>query len=81
MQQRGINAQHIDVLLDYGQVEYHRGRELFYLTKASLARLQREQACTPQELDKVRNTYLVVDGDELVTVGHKRCHFKRDRKH
>ena len=37
MQQRGISSQAVEWLLDFGHADYHRGREIFFWSRKSLA--------------------------------------------
>lgn len=79
MQQRGVSGQMVDLLIDYGAVDYHRGAEVICLDKRSWSRLCDDMPCPKQVLDKLRNCYLVLADGIVVTVGHKTTHFKTQR--
>ncbi|MGL4715306.1 MAG: DUF4258 domain-containing protein [Aeromonas sp.] len=79
MQQRGIDPELVETLLSVGRSAYHQGRELVYLDRKGLATLQAESALPPGFCQRLRRHYLVLEGGEIVTVGHKTIHFKRDR--
>ncbi|MGL5948412.1 MAG: DUF4258 domain-containing protein [Aeromonas sp.] len=79
MQQRAIGLLAIDLLLDFGRSCYHRGGEMVYFDKHSFRFLQGRYHLTPNETDKLRHQYLVLSAGDLISVGHKTAHFKRDR--
>ena len=79
MQQRGISEQVVEVLLSFGCSHYHKGREVVFLDHHSLARLDRSGDWSRQDCQQLRRHYLVLQGCEVVTVGHRTTHFKRDR--
>lgn len=79
MQQRGISSQAVEWLLDFGHADYHRGREIFFWSRKSLARLAQQTSISHQQCQRLRRHYLVLDDEEIVTVGHRTTHFKRDR--
>jgi hypothetical protein len=73
MQQRGISAAAIDVLLNYGRSSHdHQGCELVYFDKAARARLARHNPAAAREAQRLCRTYAVVGSDgAVVTVGHR----------
>ncbi|MFQ2433357.1 DUF4258 domain-containing protein [Aeromonas caviae] len=79
MQQRGIAPELVEMLLQIGCSVYHKGRELVYLDRKGLAILQAEWGLPAEFCQRLRRHYLVLQGGEIVTVGHKTTHFKRDR--
>lgn len=79
MQQRGVSGLMVDLLIDYGAVDYHRGAQVIWLDKRGWRQLCRELPCPKQILDKVRRCYLVMAEGIIVTVGHKTTHFKTQR--
>jgi len=79
MQQRGVTEPMVDLVLDYGSVDYHRGAEVISITKRDWKKICRDKACPKQLLDKLRNCYLVWANGFVVTVGHKTTHFKTNR--
>ena len=73
MQQRGISAAAIDVLLNYGRSSHdHQGCELVYFDKATRARLARDNPAALRKAQRVCRTYAVLGPDGAVlTVGHR----------
>ena len=78
--ERAIPEVVIDLILDFGAVEYHRGREKMWLDKKGL-----RQACRylgkPHQTyaELLHQTYLILDHGTVVTVARKTCHHKRAR--
>lgn len=79
MQQRGISEQIVEHLLAFGRTSYHKGREVVYFDHQTLSRLQRVGEVSQQICQKLRRHYLVLQDGDVVTVGHRTVHFKRDR--
>ncbi|MCV3290712.1 DUF4258 domain-containing protein [Aeromonas media] len=79
MQQRGIDPEWVELLLSSGRSAYHQGREVVYLDRKGVAMLQAECGLPAQCCQRLRRHYLVLQGGEIVTVGHKTAHFKRDQ--
>ncbi|MFM5447425.1 DUF4258 domain-containing protein [Aeromonas veronii] len=79
MQQRGIAPELVELLLIIGRSSYHQGRELVYLDRKGVTMLQAEYGVPAECCQRLRVHYLVQQGGEIVTVGHKTTHFKRDR--
>jgi len=79
MQQRGITEQVVEALLAFGCSLYHKGREVVFLDHHSLARLGHCGEWSRQDCLQLRRHYLVMQGGEVITVGHRTTHFKRDR--
>ncbi|HDN9016138.1 TPA: DUF4258 domain-containing protein [Aeromonas salmonicida] len=79
MQQRGIAAAVVDTLLTFGRSSYHRGREVVYFDRTAFRQLQAGGELTPQECERLRGHYLVLQDGDIVTVGHRTTHFQRDR--
>ena len=81
IRQRGICEDVLPLLFKFGQKTHDNvGGKVFYLNKASRARIERE--CGPEALRKIRDRldiYAVVgEGNGLVTVGHR---FRRIKRH
>ena len=83
MQQRGIRAQALEALLDFG-CERHihfRGREIVYFDKKARARLARSKAVAPRSravapakagAERFSRTYAILGSDgTVITVGHR----------
>ncbi|MBL0629003.1 DUF4258 domain-containing protein [Aeromonas jandaei] len=79
MQQRGIAPELVELLLSIGRSFYHQGRELVYLDRKGVTMLQAEYGVPAECCQRLRGHYLVLQDGEIVTVGHKTTHFKRDR--
>ncbi|GAA5191664.1 hypothetical protein [Ferrimonas gelatinilytica] len=77
MQQRAIPMASIELLLAFGQSDFHRGREVVFFGKGAW---QRAKRCISRIPERFRRHYLVLDGGEVVTVGHRYRHFRRDRR-
>lgn len=73
MQQRGIGAHALEVLLDYGRIAHdHRGAEVVFFDKRSRARLARANAVAAREAERLARTYAVLGSDgAVITVGHR----------
>jgi hypothetical protein len=81
MQQRGIGADVIDDLLDYGRMAHdHRGAEIVFFDKSSRQRLARERG--DEALRRLGNrlrAYLVIDtAGDVLTVGHRTRRIRRN---
>ncbi|MBY6093948.1 DUF4258 domain-containing protein [Ferrimonas balearica] len=77
MQQRAIPMASIELLLAFGESEFHRCREVVFFGKQAWQRVTDKLCAVP---DRFRNHYLVLQGGEVVTVGHRLKHFKRCRR-
>lgn len=80
MQQRGIPADTVDLVLDYGrQVHDHRGAVICYLDKAARRRIERE--CDRGQLrvcGRALNAYVVLSTEgSVMTVGHRYRRIRR----
>jgi hypothetical protein len=73
MQQRGIRADAIEALLDYGRASpAGDGCELVFFDKAARARLFRDNPDAVREAERLCRTYAVLGRDgAVVTVGHR----------
>ena len=79
MQQRGISYQAVELLLAYGRSSYHRGREVLFFDRQARRALWNSAELDGNQWERISRNYLVLDGGTVLTVGHKTCHFKRDR--
>ena len=72
MQQRGIRAPVVDWLLAYGAVDHQRGAQFYFFDKRARLALQRNVG-EPllQRHAKALNAYVVCEGGEVITVGHR----------
>ena len=80
MQQRAISSSTIEVLLDFGEVEFYHGCEIFSLRKSLCKRLVRLKLISKSLLEKATGIYVVMKGERVITVGHRYRRFKRSRK-
>jgi len=73
MQQRGIRADTIEALLDYGRAApASNGCELVFFDKAARARLFRDNPEAAKEAERLCRTYAVLGRNGVVvTVGHR----------
>ncbi len=74
MQQRGIRADAVESLLDFGRTAHdHRGAEIVFFDKAARRRLARERGDEAlRRLGKRLRAYVVVGTDgNVLTVGHR----------
>ena len=71
MQQRGIRAQALEVLLDYGRVAHvEGGRDIVYFDKKARARLAK--VGDSRDAGHLTRTYAILAPDgTVVTVGHR----------
>ena len=79
MQQRGVAAAHLDLLLDFGR-EYHdhHGAVVLMLDRRTARRISGRGFVKPSELDQLRGLYAVVGTDgSLRTVGHRTRRLRR----
>lgn len=79
MQQRGITQRDIDVLLQFGHSEFHRGREIVSFDRRSWLTLLNSKQIVLSECERLRKQYVILDGGTVITVAHKTKHFKKDR--
>jgi len=78
--QRGIPPVAIDLVMDFGSVEFHRGREIFRLDKKGLRKAKHYLGKLNEGyLAVLKDIYVVVDGETVVTVARTTGHLKRNR--
>jgi len=73
MHQRGIRAEVLEALLDYGR-EVHAGGgcDLVFFDKRARARLPRENAALAAQAARVCKSYAIVGSEgSVITVGHR----------
>lgn len=71
-QQRAIPAAAVDALLSYGERKRHHGADVYFLTKRSRLRAQKELGQQYRSLEKALNSYLVIaDDGTLITAGRR----------
>lgn len=75
LQQRGIPANVIETLLDFGREEYdHRGSRIVYFDRRTRCQLQRAVGqASYKRIERHLDAYAVVAGSgEVITVGHRK---------
>ena len=73
MQQRGILADALDVLLDFGRVRpAGNGRDIIFFDKRSRAHLAKAGRLSDAEADRALKSYAILESDgKVITVGHR----------
>ena len=73
MQQRGIPAATLDVLLDFGSAKpAGGGRDIVFFDKKARRRLARANELAAAEAERVFKSYAIVESDgTVITVGHR----------
>lgn len=73
MQQRGISAAAIDLLLSYGRSSpAHRGAEIVFFDKSARGLLAKRDPAAAREAARLSRTYAILGADgAVVTVGHR----------
>ena len=78
MQQRGIRADALEALLDFGRESFdHHGCVVLYFDKAARRRFARA-APDAKDLERLARCYAVLaPGGEVITVGHRERRINR----
>jgi hypothetical protein len=73
MQQRAINADVLERLLDFGTVRHlDRDKEIVFFDKKAKQRLAKADKALAREAERLVRTYAVLGGNGIVvTVGHR----------
>jgi hypothetical protein len=81
MQQRCISQFAVDMLIKYGEIDFHNGRECHYVSKQSKKKLIKYcgNEIGKRVIQEVSDFYCVADNDIIITVARKQKHFKRKR--
>lgn len=79
MKQRSINQDIIDLLLNYGDIEYHKGKQIYSLCQLSLKLLSSEIKELTTVLSKLNRVFVVAKGSIIITVGYRKNRFKKNR--
>lgn len=70
--QRGIRPLQVEWLIDHGVQTWNRGARVFYFDRDCYHCLLRALPLAERQLvEKAKNSYAVVIGDCIVTVGHR----------
>lgn len=79
-EERGIPGVIVDLILDFGAVEHHRGREKMWLDKKGLRQARRYLGKSHQAYaGLLRESYLIMDSGTVITAARRDRHHKRDR--
>ena len=81
MQQRGIRAEALDALLDFGAERHVHsgGREIVFLDKKARSRLARSNPAGARAAERLKSTYAIIGaGGIVITVGHRFRRIPRD---
>lgn len=82
VQQRGFSPIDIDLILNFGDEQIHQKREIYTITKNSLKKMKTyfgKPNIANEFFARLRGAFLVIDGNNVITVSHKTKHAKRDR--
>ncbi|SFG68325.1 hypothetical protein [Neptunomonas qingdaonensis] len=80
IEQRSIPQVAIDLILDWGKVEHHRGSEVYHLDKKGMTQVKRYLGPLSEgPLAQLKSIYVVVDCGTVITVARKNQHSKRNR--
>jgi len=79
MQQRGIRADALDALLDFGAERHIHGggREIVFLDKRARARLARNPQGA-RVVEQLKGAYAIIGDGVVITVGHRFRRIPRD---
>lgn len=78
--ERGIPEALADIVVRYGKLEYHRGKEIFALDKKGRREAVRYLGSLYKGSESaLKGIYVVADGDTVVTVARQTTHHKRAR--
>jgi len=81
MNQRGISPLLIDLILEFGEIEQHKGSEIYHLTKNAERQARKYLGAKFADiiLNSFRGTYVIIDGKAIITTARKTKHMKRQR--
>ena len=73
LQQRGVAPFVVDLLLEFGDLEYdHRGGEIRYFGKRARRRVERHLGRTvAKRIDDIWDSYVVSADGRVITAGHR----------
>lgn len=74
--QRGIRKQQIEWLIAFGCHTWNRGAKVYFFDRSHFQRLLSTVAGKDRQLaEKVRNCYVVLDDQQIITAGHREAAF------
>lgn len=73
MQQRGIRADALEALLEFGRIRHiDDGCDIVFFDKKARRRLVKENPAAVREAERVCRTYAIIASDSsVITVGHR----------
>ena len=79
MQQRGIRADALEALLDYGRITHlSDGCDIVFFDKKARRRLAEAHPAAPLDTSRISRTYAIVASDSsVITVGHRYRRIRR----
>lgn len=79
-QQRGIRPAEIDLICQLGEPTFHQGACIWTVKRDSGSLFDAANlGVSNQKVDRLNGLYAVTDGDTIITVGHRKYRFKRNR--
>lgn len=80
MTERSIPPAMIDLLMEFGEPEHHKGCVVYRISRKGEKRMSHYYGRVADALIKeVRSYYVVADGDTVVTASRSTRHLKRER--
>ncbi|MET4693617.1 hypothetical protein [Endozoicomonas lisbonensis] len=79
-QQRGIAYMLMDLLYQFGSVQYHRGTEIYSMNRSAVETFKTEVSLSAQLLERLLSIYMVMKDDLVITVAHKTVRHKGKRR-
>lgn len=81
-QQRGIPTLAEELLLQFGQASWHKGAEVYAMTKAARRRIEKAVGGkrNMRAIEPMLDCFIVVGGDKVITAAHRTRRLKRDVK-
>lgn len=82
LQQRGISLNMVDLLINYGHIDFDKGDSIFWLNKNAIKRLKKSNISTAT-IDKLRKIYVVfnLQDNTLITAAYRLQRLKKQRKY
>jgi hypothetical protein len=69
--QRCVSDNRLLMIVRYGSYTYHKGRTLYYMRDEDFIILLKNEDISKQEIDKLKNIFVIVGEDEdIITVYH-----------
>jgi len=82
---RGFSRAEVDTIFDFGEEQFHNGKEILSITKRSLKKMRKYWSGNPnianQLFERLRGTYIILKDGLVITIGHQTKHHKLNRKY